>query len=204
MPSEECSHSVDDTVLAVAQCPLRVCAVVRRRFSSRCTGSGRCIRREPARRAWSMLRSSGARTDGIQTGNRIRRIGVPWSLNCEIPGRRGDQCPRGGAPPRARILHRTARPGRPDRARGIGEDLVKGAFEGATILRPSVIFGPDDSFFNTLAGMARRTPIPRRRARSTNWAGPGSTPTKHSYDWCSSKSTGEGLWSRSRSSCGTR
>ena len=45
------------------------------------------------------------------------------------------------------------------RARGIGEDLVKGEFEGVTILRPSVIFGPDDSFFNTLAGMARRSPI---------------------------------------------
>ncbi len=45
------------------------------------------------------------------------------------------------------------------RARGIGEDLVKGAFEGVTILRPSVIFGPDDSFFNTLASMARRTPV---------------------------------------------
>ncbi len=45
------------------------------------------------------------------------------------------------------------------RARGIGEDLVKGAFEGVTILRPSVIFGPDDAFFNTLAGMARRAPV---------------------------------------------
>ncbi len=45
------------------------------------------------------------------------------------------------------------------RARGIGEDLVKEAFEGVTIFRPSVIFGPDDSFFNTLAGMARQTPI---------------------------------------------
>ncbi len=43
------------------------------------------------------------------------------------------------------------------RARGIGEDLVKGAFEGVTILRPSVIFGPDDSFFNTLANLARRS-----------------------------------------------
>ena len=28
-----------------------------------------------------------------------------------------------------------------------------------TILRPSVIFGPDDSLFNTLAGIARQTPI---------------------------------------------
>ena len=45
------------------------------------------------------------------------------------------------------------------RVRGIGEVLVKKAFDGVTILRPSVIFGPDDSFFNTLAGMARQTPI---------------------------------------------
>ena len=45
------------------------------------------------------------------------------------------------------------------RARGIGEVLAKEAFDGVTILRPSVIFGPDDSFFNTLAGMARRTPV---------------------------------------------
>ncbi len=45
------------------------------------------------------------------------------------------------------------------RARGIGEVLVKEAFDGVTILRPSVIFGPDDSFFNTLVGIARRAPV---------------------------------------------
>ena len=45
------------------------------------------------------------------------------------------------------------------RARGIGEGLVKGTFEGVTILRPSVIFGAEDAFFNTLAGMARRAPF---------------------------------------------
>jgi len=33
------------------------------------------------------------------------------------------------------------------------------AFDGVTILRPSVIFGADDSFFNTLAGMARQAPV---------------------------------------------
>ena len=45
------------------------------------------------------------------------------------------------------------------RARGIGEVLVKEAFDGVTILRPSVIFGTDDAFLNTLAGMARLTPV---------------------------------------------
>ena len=45
------------------------------------------------------------------------------------------------------------------RARGIGEDLVKEAFPGATILRPSIIFGPEDAFFNRLAALARVMPV---------------------------------------------
>ena len=45
------------------------------------------------------------------------------------------------------------------RARGIGENLVREAFEGATILRPSVIFGPGDAFLNRLAAMGRQTPV---------------------------------------------
>ena len=45
------------------------------------------------------------------------------------------------------------------RARGIGDTLVREAFDGATILRPSVIFGPDDSFLNTFARIARRSPV---------------------------------------------
>ena len=45
------------------------------------------------------------------------------------------------------------------RARGIGEGLVREAFDGVTILRPSVIFGPGDSFLNKLAAMARQTPV---------------------------------------------
>ena len=44
-------------------------------------------------------------------------------------------------------------------AQGVGESLVEGAFDGVTILRPGVIFGPDDAFLNKLAGMARRTPV---------------------------------------------
>ena len=49
-----------------------------------------------------------------------------------------------------------ADPGSPSRyvrARGIGETLVQDAFDGVTILRPSVIFGPGDSFLDTLARM---------------------------------------------------
>ena len=45
------------------------------------------------------------------------------------------------------------------RARGIGETLVREAFVDATILRPSVIFGPEDAFFNRLSDMARLAPV---------------------------------------------
>jgi uncharacterized protein YbjT (DUF2867 family) len=45
------------------------------------------------------------------------------------------------------------------RARAIGEQYVRAAYPEATILRPSVIFGPDDAFFNLLARLARVLPV---------------------------------------------
>jgi NADH dehydrogenase len=39
-----------------------------------------------------------------------------------------------------------------------GEKRVRAAFPSATILRPSIIFGPEDGFFNKFAGMARFLP----------------------------------------------
>ena len=44
------------------------------------------------------------------------------------------------------------------RARAMGERLVREAFPAATILRPSVMFGPDHDFLNRLAGLARMLP----------------------------------------------
>ena len=43
--------------------------------------------------------------------------------------------------------------------KGLGEAAVRSAFPGATILRPSVVFGPEDNFFNRFAGMARMLPF---------------------------------------------
>jgi uncharacterized protein YbjT (DUF2867 family) len=40
-----------------------------------------------------------------------------------------------------------------------GEQAVTSAFPGAVILRPSVIFGTEDKFFNRFAGMARLGPV---------------------------------------------
>ena len=40
-----------------------------------------------------------------------------------------------------------------------GEQAVREAFPDAAILRPSIIFGPEDGFFNKFAGMARFSPV---------------------------------------------
>ena len=44
-------------------------------------------------------------------------------------------------------------------SKGDGEAAVRAAFPAATILRPSVVFGPEDDFFNRFAGMARIFPF---------------------------------------------
>lgn len=45
------------------------------------------------------------------------------------------------------------------RSKAAGEAAATAAFPGAVILRPSIIFGPDDHFFNRFGRMARLSPI---------------------------------------------
>lgn len=54
-------------------------------------------------------------------------------------------------------------PGSPSRyvaARGRGEQAVRGSFPGAAIVRPSVLFGRDDSFLSTLDAVTRLPVVP--------------------------------------------
>jgi NADH dehydrogenase len=44
------------------------------------------------------------------------------------------------------------------RSKGTGEKLVRAAQASATILRPSIMFGPEDNFFNKFASLARFAP----------------------------------------------
>ena len=46
------------------------------------------------------------------------------------------------------------------RTKGEGEAAVREAFPNATIIRPSVVFGPEDSFANRLAGLSRLPVLP--------------------------------------------
>jgi NADH dehydrogenase len=45
------------------------------------------------------------------------------------------------------------------RSKAMGEKLVLAAMPSATILRPSVVFGPEDNFFNRFAAIARISPV---------------------------------------------
>lgn len=64
-----------------------------------------------------------------------------------------------------RFVHMSAigaDPGSPSRyaqTKAAGEAAVRAAFPAASIVRPSVVFGPEDSFFNRFAAIARIAPF---------------------------------------------
>src|SRR4029077_11866613 len=45
------------------------------------------------------------------------------------------------------------------RSKAAGEEAVRDAFPTATILRPSIVIGPEDQFFNRLAALATISPV---------------------------------------------
>ncbi|HET6307079.1 MAG TPA: complex I NDUFA9 subunit family protein, partial [Rhodopila sp.] len=50
-------------------------------------------------------------------------------------------------------------PSRYGASKGQGEQAVRAAFPGATVLRPSLVFGQEDALFNRFAAMARLAPF---------------------------------------------
>ena len=53
------------------------------------------------------------------------------------------------------------------RSKGLGERNMREAFPRVTILRPSLVFGPEDSFFNHFAGLAHALAGFRHQAQMT-------------------------------------
>ncbi|MGD9650072.1 MAG: complex I NDUFA9 subunit family protein, partial [Dongiaceae bacterium] len=56
-----------------------------------------------------------------------------------------------GANPNAKSLYA--------KSKGLGEADIVQAFPAATILRPSIVFGAEDNFFNLFASLARLSPV---------------------------------------------
>ncbi len=84
------------------------------------------------------------------------------SIHAEAPGRMARLAAAAGV---FRLVHFSAigadpaSPGRYGTSKAAGEQAVRQHFPGATILRPSVVFGPEDQFFNRFASMAMFSPV---------------------------------------------
>ena len=91
-----------------------------------------------------------------------RRAGDFQRLQAEGAGRVARLAAAAGAD---RLVHVSAigadrsSPSLYGRTKAEGEAQVLAAFPAATILRPSIVFGPEDGFFNRFAGLARLLPF---------------------------------------------
>ena len=100
----------------------------------------------------------------------VNCVGVLWeagrnsfdAVQAEGAGRAARLAAAEGA---SRFVHISAIGADPDgpsaygRTKAAGEQAVLEAFPQAIILRPSIVFGPEDEFFNQFAGMTRFTPV---------------------------------------------
>lgn len=90
-----------------------------------------------------------------------RRAGDFERVQARLPGTIARAAAQAGA---ERLVHLSAigaDPASPSlyaRTKAAGEAAVRAAFPKAVILRPSIVFGPEDGFFNRFAAMARIAP----------------------------------------------
>ena len=91
-----------------------------------------------------------------------RRTGDFGRVHTEIPERIARAASAAGA---AHLVHISAIGADAEgeslygRSKAAGENSVRGVFAAATILRPSIVFGPEDHFFNRFAGLSRVLPF---------------------------------------------
>lgn len=83
-------------------------------------------------------------------------------LQARLPGEIGTAATRLGL---RRVVHVSAigaeatSPAVYARTKAVGEQALRAAFPAATILRPSIVFGPEDAFFNRFARMSQLMPV---------------------------------------------
>ena len=84
------------------------------------------------------------------------------TLHAEVPAAIGRVCNDQGI---ERLVHVSAIGAQASawseyqRTKGAGEEGLRENYPGATIMRPSVLFGPEDGFFNLFGMLARVTPV---------------------------------------------
>jgi NADH dehydrogenase len=91
-----------------------------------------------------------------------QRSGDFGRLQGELPGRIGRAAAQAGVWRMVQVSAIGADANSPSayaRSKAAGEAGLLAAFPKATILRPSIVFGSDDKFFNRFAGMARMLPF---------------------------------------------
>ena len=96
----------------------------------------------------------------VFTSNTERRLFIPCTSS--VPQRLATQARQAGV---ERLVHVSgigadaASPSLYVRKRGEGELAVRAAFADALLIRPAVMFGPDDSFLTTVITLLERLPI---------------------------------------------
>ncbi len=91
-----------------------------------------------------------------------RRPGDFQRIQAEAPGRIAQAATRAGVAHMIHVSAIGADAGSDSlyaRSKAAGEDAVRQGFPAAVILRPSIVFGPEDAFFNRFAGLARLLPF---------------------------------------------
>ncbi|WP_050422720.1 complex I NDUFA9 subunit family protein [Bradyrhizobium tropiciagri] len=85
-----------------------------------------------------------------------------YSVHVESARRLADQAHRAGVERLVQVSGIGADAASPSsyiRMRGEGEQAVRAEFAGACLVRPAVIFGPDDAFLSTILKLLRQLPI---------------------------------------------
>lgn len=109
----------------------------------------------------AVTRGADAVVNCVGTFNRIGKNNFQ-AVQAEAPGRIARIAAEEGV---ATLVHISAigadanAPSIYGQSKAAGEEAVKAAFPGAVILRPSVIFGVEDQFFNRFGGMAALSPL---------------------------------------------
>ena len=102
-----------------------------------------------------VVNAAGVRAEsGAQTYRAVHVDGAAALARAAKAARRRNLCPH--------LRHRGRRQARASAyiaSKGLGESATLEAFPDATILRPSVVFGPEDDFFNRFGALARFLPV---------------------------------------------